>query len=95
MDGEAYGDTADTRAHPGLAARERGTALARADRATREQRLRQAAARQDPAGVLRLRPALLLADRRAKRLGGVLSRARRRLSERLRAGRAPPGAARP
>jgi hypothetical protein len=90
MDGEEYGHTAEAIAHPGLTALERGVALARVTRATLEQRLRQAEARRDTTGVDRLRRALLIADRRAKRLGGVLNRERRRLAERLHPGRPPP-----
>jgi len=90
MDGEEYGHTAEALAHPGLTALEHSIALARATRATIEQRLRQAEARKDTTGVDRLRRALVIADRRAKRLGGVLNRERRRLAERLRPARPPP-----
>ena len=78
MHGEAHEHTAEALARPGLTALERGLALARATRVAIEQRLRQAEAIKDASGVARFRRALLIADRRVKRLGGVLARERRR-----------------
>ena len=78
MHGEAHEHPAEALGHPGLTALERGLALARATRGAIEQRLRQAEAIKDAAGVARFRRALLIADRRVKRLGGVLARERRR-----------------
>ena len=89
MDWQEYDHTAAAIASPGLTALERGLALAQATRATIEQHLRQAEARKDTAGMARLRRALLIADRRAKRLRGVLTRERHRLAERLRPDRSP------
>jgi hypothetical protein len=90
MHGEGHEHTAGALAHPGLTALERGLALARATRAALEQHLRQAEAIKDAAGVARFRRALLIADRRVKRLGGVLGRERRRLAGKLQPGQERP-----
>jgi hypothetical protein len=87
MGREEFDLTAEAVAHPGLAALERGLALARATRATIEHRLRQGEALKDTAGVARLRRALLIADRRVKRLRGTLTREQRRLAWQVEPGR--------
>src|ERR671921_733047 len=90
MEWEKHEEVSAATIPSGLAALERGLALARAARATLEHHLRQAEALRRVDDVARLRRALLSADRRVERLGGVLGRERRRLAGKLQPGQERP-----